>query len=354
MRLHQQGLPALQLQGVQRGAATEFPAHHLSLRARFGQHDLFRANAEGHGPRARCAEFHGAQWRLGHLAGRHAGKQIAAPQKIGDEGGTRVKVQVLGGGHLLDLSRAHDGHAVTEGQGFFLVVRDQNRGHAGQAQQSPEILASGVAQPGVQVGKGFVQEEQGGTGGQRAGQRDPLLLPPGELMGSATFEHGEAHQGQGFAGAGEPLRAGQVGQAERDVLQHAQVREQRVVLKHQPHAPLLRGQAAHVASCDQDRTGVGRVQASDQAEGRGFAAPAGPEEREQFAPVQVEIQAVHDRGEGRLEAPGQAPQAQRQGFRFGGSHGWSSRRRISRVSRTPLRSSTRAAGAAWAYCASSV
>jgi hypothetical protein len=96
---------------------------------------------------------------------------------------------------------------------------------------------------GVEGGERFVEQEHGGIGGQGSGQGDPLGLPTGQLGGTAVGEFGESDAFQPWQGllAGDPAPGAADLGGERDVVQHAQVREQPVVLEHQPDRPVRRG-----------------------------------------------------------------------------------------------------------------
>jgi hypothetical protein len=55
-----------------------------------------------------------------------AGQEIGLADEAGDEAVPRVDVDVAGSADLLHLARAHHRDAVAHGQGFFLVVGDED------------------------------------------------------------------------------------------------------------------------------------------------------------------------------------------------------------------------------------
>ena len=103
-------------------------------------------------------------------------------------------VEDLGGGLLGDGAVHHDGHLVCEAQGLLLVVGDEDRRRARVGEDVAHLRPHPDAQRGVEVGERLVEQHDLGAGGERAGQRHPLLLPPGELVGhppAEAFEVGE-------------------------------------------------------------------------------------------------------------------------------------------------------------------
>ena len=102
----------------------------------------------------------------------------------------------------------------------------------------------------------------------------------------------------------QPL--GQIGmftQWERDVLEHAQVGEQRAVLKQHSHpAPqhikLRARQGEHVLARDFDLAAVGHDLAGDQAQQRRLAGAAGAHDRGDFAARYLNIQTREHRPPG--------------------------------------------------------
>ena len=59
-----------------------------------------------------------------------------------------------------------------------------------------------AAELGVEVGEGFVEEQDLGFQDDGAGDGDALLLAAGEFAGQAVFEAGEADEAEFFGGAG--------------------------------------------------------------------------------------------------------------------------------------------------------
>ena len=112
--------------------------------------------------------------------------------------------------------------------------------------------------------------------------------PPESCRGRRSarwLEPGQAQHLGDPLGLGGPLGATHF-KPEGDVARHRQVREQRVALEHQPHVPLVRGQAQDAAAIDLD-VAAGRVDEGRPPcaawwscrSRRGRAAPASPPRR---------------------------------------------------------------------------
>jgi hypothetical protein len=97
-----------------------------------------------------------------------------------------------------------------------------------------------------------------------------------------------------------------VSQPVRDVVEHRQVREQRVRLEDRVDVALVRRQGAHVAAADEDRAVVGLLEAGDQPQRRRLAAARRPEQRQELAVANGEVDAVD--GRDRAEALRDPPQ----------------------------------------------
>ena len=77
-----------------------------------------------------------------------------------------------------------------------------------------------------------------------------------------------------------------------DVVADAHVREQRVVLEHGVHRPRVRRAHRHVVAADQDAPGGGQREAADHAQAGGLARARRPEQGEELAGVDRQVDAV--------------------------------------------------------------
>src|SRR5919106_1406383 len=95
----------------------------------------------------------------------------------------------------------------------------------------------------------------------------------------------QAHEAQRFAYARQASRTRHppLAQAERDMVEHREMRPQRVALEHEPEVPPPRGDAHHRGVVDPDLAFIGVEKPRDETERGGLAAAGRPEEREELA-----------------------------------------------------------------------
>src|SRR5207244_11474692 len=79
---------------------------------------------------------------------------------------------------------------------------------------------------------------------------------------------------------------------ETHVLVHRQVGKQGVALEYQADIALLRRHVADCVAAKADLAGIRRLEAGDDAQGRGLAAPARAEQAHQLALLHLQRQAV--------------------------------------------------------------
>ena len=116
---------------------------------------------------------------------------------------------------------------------------DEDAGDVQLVVQPAQPAAQLLAHLGVERAERLVQQQHLGLDRERAGERDALALAAGELRGIAVGQPVELHQLEQLvhlARGSAPRRALAArlhAQAERDVLEHRHVAEQRVVLEHE-------------------------------------------------------------------------------------------------------------------------
>ena len=157
-------------------------------------------------------------------------------------------------------------------------------------------------QPGVEGGERFVEQDHGGVGREGAGQRHPLPLAPGQLVGVRLRPMGESDEFE------TRLDAPLLGLPERDVAFDREVGEEGTVLEHHPDPTAFRfdPQAVphHRGVADLDRPRVGRLEPGDDAQQCALPRAARAEERDQRPDRHGEVGAVDGlRGTERLVDP---------------------------------------------------
>ncbi len=107
----------------------------------------------------------------------------------------------------------------------------------GLAQHVVHLGAHAGAQAGVEGRERLVEEDDLGIGGQRPGQRHPLLLTARELMGVAPSQPGQPDHASSSMTLLAALRP--AAQSEGDVAADREVREERALLGHVADAAVL-------------------------------------------------------------------------------------------------------------------
>jgi hypothetical protein len=173
-------------------------------------------------------------------------------------------------------------------------VGDVDGGRPDPLLEALELVAGAGAQLGVKVGERLVEQEHVRLADQRAGQRDPLALPAGELARLAGEQVVDAEQLDRPAclalllGLAEPLGP----EREDDVLHDALVRVQGVALEDHGDLARPRGQLVDDPPPDEHLALGGLLEPGDGAQQRGLAAPRRAEEDEVLALLGGEVDAV--------------------------------------------------------------
>ncbi|CAI8923888.1 hypothetical protein EMIT0180MI3_360025 [Priestia megaterium] len=110
-------------------------------------------------------------------------------------------VEGFGIATLYDLSLIHQEDTVRHGQGFFLIVRDEDRGQAEFALDLTDLFTQVLANPRIERRQRLIQQQQPRSGHQRTSESDTLALATGQLMRVAGGEVIEFYQSQHFGDA---------------------------------------------------------------------------------------------------------------------------------------------------------
>lgn len=205
-------------------------------------------------------------------------------------------VDLQWGALLFDSSVVEYDQSVGEGHGFDLVVGDVQHGGAQGGVEFLDFYTDLSAQGGVEVGQGFIEQEQTGSTGDGASHGDSLSLASGQLSGIAFEQVFQAqHAGDFFdAGADGFGRFAPEFESEGQVVAYGKMWVKGVTLEHHGDVAVAGWCVCHVAGADEYGAFVGFFQACDGAEQGGFAAARRADEHGQFAVVHVEIDAAED------------------------------------------------------------
>ena len=109
--------------------------------------------------------------------------------------------------------------------------------------------------------------------------------PPGQLLRPPLENAFDAQHLRGLAHAVLDLRLRHLSQAhaERDVREHVEMGEERVVLEHHRHVAVVRQLVGHVLAVEQHVSVGGDLEPGDDAHGGGLAAAGRPDEHDELA-----------------------------------------------------------------------
>ena len=243
--------------------------------------------------------------------GDDAGEEVHGADEVGDERGGRLAVDLRGRSDLLDDPVIHHHDAVGEGQGLRLIVGDHDGGQVEAALQPLELVTQVHAHPGVERAQRLVEQKQPRRHRNRPGDGDPLLLPAGELGRILVGLPGEADHVEQLGDLlrdvvlPAPLALEPVGH----VVEHGEVGEQGIGLKHDAVVAPARRQRRDLVSVLVDQTAGLGLEAGDDPEQRRLAAPRRPQEDDELAAFDVEGHGIEGREV--TEALGDALQAQK-------------------------------------------
>src|SRR5437899_470507 len=183
---------------------------------------------------------------------------------------------------------AHDDDAAAEENRLFDIMGDEQDGLLlafPDAEQHFLHQHTGLI---IQRPERFVEQQDLGIVGERAGDRRALLHAAGELLRPVIPKAGQADPMDESIGDLAAVRLGYpaLAQAERDVFAHRQPREQRVRLKH--HAAIGAGSRDLVPV--QDDAAAGRpVKPGDDPQQRGFSATRRAEDGDEVVVADAEV-----------------------------------------------------------------
>ena len=230
------------------------------------------------------------------IAVHHAVHDVGVTDEVGHKGVLGLVVDVLGGADLLHLAAVHNDDGVGHGQGLFLVVGDIDEGDVHLALQALEFQLHLLAQLEVQGAQRLVEKQDLRLIDQAAGDGHALLLAAGHLADAAALEALQAHDFQHIPHlAADGLFVHLLeAEAEGHILKDVQVGEQRVFLEHGVHWTLVGRYACDVLSFQQHFAGRWFQKARDEAEGGGFTAAGGSQQRHKLFVMDVEVQPIQD------------------------------------------------------------
>ena len=138
---------------------------------------------------------------------------------------------------LLDPPRVHHDDEVRHRHRLALVVRDDDRRDPELLLEEPELHLQLLAQVRIERGQRLVQQEEPRLQRERAGGRDALALPPGELLDPSIAQPLERDERRGAPRTRVAIRsfsAPRIRSAVADVAGDVQMREEGEALEDHP------------------------------------------------------------------------------------------------------------------------
>ena len=235
------------------------------------------------------------------------GSGAAAPgtrsrsRETGDEGIARRCDELARRADLEQPSVDDDAHAVGERGCVLEIVRDEDDREAQLAKEVVELAAHGRPGMGVERRERLVEEQHVRVAGERPRERDALTLAARDLPGPGIGEPSDPEPLE------QPVDRATITSAVRDVPPHAQVREQRVVLEHEPDRPALRRhvdatcgvEPRHAVECD--AAAPRPEEPRDGPQDARLARPRRPDERERpRRDLERQLEVERAKGVGKL------------------------------------------------------
>jgi hypothetical protein len=208
-------------------------------------------------------------------------------------------VEHVGGGALLDdPAFVHQEDAVPDLAGELHLVGDDEHRHArlGEVAHDDKHLADELR---VERGRDLVEEHHTRLHHQRPCDRDPLLLAARELVRMLMRLRIDADAGENLVRLSLRSRTGYLpdpARGERDVVDHAQVREEVELLEDHadalPHARNVGTAPCDLLALEPDRPGVEVLEEIHAAQKRRLAAPARPDDGQYLAGRHSQVDAT--------------------------------------------------------------
>jgi hypothetical protein len=177
-------------------------------------------------------------------------------------------------------------------------VRHQHRRDAELTLDLADRAAQLLADLGVQGAERLIEQQDFRLVRERTSHGDALLLAAGELRRQPVVHAFERDQAQQFLATLATVGGLHAADAQRklDVVGHAHVAEQRVVLEHEADAAIAGRHVRNVPAVEGDAAVVHAGQARDGAQQRTLAAAARAQQHIELAVADVQRDIVDDGG----------------------------------------------------------
>jgi hypothetical protein len=187
-----------------------------------------------------------------------------------------------------------DADPVAHRQRFVLIVRDEQERDADLPLQRLQLGLHLLAQLQVERAERLVEQQTCGWLISARASATRWRWPPDNCAGRRSPDARQPHHGQQLVGAARALDRGHLAHHQRigDVVAHAHVGEQRVILEHGVHRPCVGWAAATRPRRGSDASRRRQRETADHAQAGRLARAGRPEQREELAGRDRQVDAV--------------------------------------------------------------
>jgi len=206
-----------------------------------------------------------------------------------------LAVEFEGTAGLEQAAAFDDGEVVGSRDEIGRMVRDVEKGQVEVALEIAKESAQVAAQGGIEVGEGFVEEDESGLEDEGATEGGARRLTAGEGGGEVMESRAEVESIRHHLGTGATFVAVDALEAEGkfELFDQRQVRKESRRLSDPPAGTFLGWESGDVGVVEEDPTGIGGFEAGDEAERGGLATAGGTDEEMMRARGDVDGEVLH-------------------------------------------------------------
>jgi hypothetical protein len=200
--------------------------------------------------------------------------------EVGEPGRAWLAVQFKGTTGLQEAAAFDDGEVVRARDEIGRVMGDVEEGEVEVALEIPQESAQVAPEGGIEMGEGFVKEDESGLEDEGATDGGACGFAAGECGGEVMEARAEVEAVRHDLGAGATFVAVHALEAEGkfELFDQGQVGKEPGRLGDPATGTFLGRKSGDVGVVEEDPSGIGEFEARDEAEGGGLAAAGGADE----------------------------------------------------------------------------
>lgn len=207
-----------------------------------------------------------------------------------------LSVDLFGRADLHDLPPIHDDDSVAHGEGFGLIVGDEEHRDVELPLQLLDLAPHTGSKIRVEIRERFVEEEEFRIGGESPREGDPLLLSAAQLMDRTVAVSLQADGGKVFFRRTERLflrQLSEVSNAVGNIFQDRVMGKEGIVLKDGGDISPLGRKVFNRFPVEENRPLIGQKEAAEEVEDGGLSAAGGAEKGDELAPLDGQPNVPH-------------------------------------------------------------